>query len=169
MRERPGLLANTLGQWRLVAGAFVLFVCIAGFQVGQARAGDPTLGGLCPEGYIENTNAGFSLDDVGCSICRPDDSCQAFCLTVPARLCPEGPSPDNESCCEESPCAGNCPEPDNPLMCSVAACVCEPEGCCTRVCPTQTVAPVTSWNGLALLATLLAISGVLYVRTRARA
>jgi hypothetical protein len=127
-------------------------------------------GGLCPAGTNERPNSGFSFfADVGCSLCLSGESCEAVgCLTVPVMLCPPGPSVENLECCQGNPCNGNCPEPDDPLLCSFETCTCEPEGCCTVACPVQTMAPVAGSNGLIVLTVLLAATGVLYLGRRIR-
>lgn len=149
----------------------LLIVVVAGvvLPAAVALAGEPGLGGLCPAGATEKTNSGFTLQDVGCSLCLSDESCEAVgCLTVPVQLCPPGPSVENLECCQGNPCNGNCPEPDDPLLCSFETCTCEPEGCCTLSCPVQTMAPVAGSNGLVVLTVLLAATGVLYLGRRVR-
>jgi hypothetical protein len=157
--------AGRFMSWR---GGLIVVVAAVVLPAAVALAGRPGLGGLCPDGTIEETNAGFSFEDVGCSVCRPDESCQAFCITVPVQLCPAGPSVENIECCRANPCNGNCPEPDDPLLCSVRSCVCDPGGCCTLACPVQTMAPVADSNGLVVLTVLLAATGVLYLGRRVR-
>lgn len=151
------------GMWM---GIFAALLWISIPAASEANDGIP-LGGLCPAGYLEQTNSGFSFADVGCSICSPDASCMPVgCLTVPVMICPPGPSEENTTCCTANPCSGNCPEPEDPLQCTVQICTCEPDGCCTVVCPTPRMAPVAGSHGLAFLALALAATGMFYGRRR---
>lgn len=147
---------------RVPPATLVVLVGMLFFPVTQALGGAPQ-GGLCPPGLIEEPNAGFSLNDVGCSLCLPE-GCAAECIGIPVEVCPPGPSSQNTACCNANPCNGNCPKTDNPL-CSFKQCAC-PDQCCTLACPGRSRAPVASPYGLVALSFGLVAVGVLYGRRR---
>jgi hypothetical protein len=117
---------------------------------------------LCPEGFNEIRNAGFSLADVGCTLCTSESCSDVGCLIAPPCVCP--PGPELESCCEESPCCENCPEP-KPLKCSFTTCECTPDECCFTICP-KAAAPTVTPYGLVALGLLLAGLGLHRLRRR---
>jgi hypothetical protein len=87
---------------------------------------DKMLPGVCGCGSFEM----FNTNGAGCTFCaRNLPGCGFSCVGSPLSICE--PLPD---CCDESPCASGCPG-ETSLECTVNTCDCEPEGCCSTVCP----------------------------------